>query len=197
MYSLLRSATAAPCAVRAKYAYCAAMSAIVQLDLPLPEDGGERERQQDRRERQLQVDDAHDQRLGSPAQKGRCRAERGAQAQRDQPRGDGNLQRDLETEEDGGKHVAPLRVGSQPMDVAGGADEARWAARVPQRQFREVVRVLRRDQRREHRQQYDEHDDAEGGDRDAVLAELAPENGERGRAILHDRALRSRGSRPT
>ena len=74
---------AAPWAVRAKYAYCAVDQRRDQLPLALAEQRGEHQRQQDRRKRQLQIDDPHDQRLDAPADEAGQRAQRGAEREGD------------------------------------------------------------------------------------------------------------------
>ena len=103
-----------------------------------------------------------------------------------------HLQRDAKAVEDRRIEVAALRVGAEEMRVAVLADEARRAPGVRERQVREVVGVLRRDQGRDDDGDDDADDDGERRDGDAALAELGPEGGQR--LGVHAAPRRRRGS---
>ena len=77
-------------------------------------------------------------------------------------RDEAHLQRNTQAVEDSRPHVAALRICAEPMREAVRADEARRAARIAEHEIGEVVRVLRRDQRR---QQSDRDDGEHDGER--------------------------------
>ena len=168
-----------------------------ELHLALSEKGGEHQRQQDRREGELQIDHAHDEGLAAPASIGRADAERNAQREGDGTCHQPHLQGDAQAVENGREQVAPLRIGAEPMCVAALADIARRAARIGERELGEVVRVLRGDERREQGDADRQDDDGERDDGRPALAELGPEAGY-GRGVLHRAPpFRSLGSSPT
>ena len=141
----------------------------------LAEQGGKHQCQKDGGERQLQVDDAHDERLDAPTHKAGQRAQRGAQRKGDGAGHETHLQRDAQPVQDRREQVAPLRVGAQPMGEALAAHITWRAAGIHQHEVGEVVGVLRRDPRRQQRQQHDQREHHEGDNGDAVLRELAQE----------------------
>ena len=157
-----------------------------ELPFALAQQGGQHQGQQDGREGQLQVDDAHDQRLDAATDKTGQRAQRGTERERNHARDQPDLQRDTQPVQDGRIQVAPLRVGAKQMGETAAAKIARRAPRVGQHQFCQVVGVLRRDQRRGESQQDDQAQQRCGHNRHPAFAELLQEHppraGERCRA---------------
>ena len=165
-----------------------------ELRLALAEHGGDHQRQQDRGEGELEIDDAHDEGFAPAAEIGGGDAERDADGEGDRAGDQPHLQGDAQAVEDGGEQVAPLRVGAEPMGIAAGADMAGRTAGVGQSEIGEVVRVLRRDQRCQQGDANHQDDDDERRDRDAALPELAPEAGDGRLFPHHARPFRKRGS---
>src|SRR5215207_832252 len=71
-----------------------------ELRLALPEERREHEREEDRRKRELEVDNAHDEHLEPPARIGRDDAERAADRERDAAGDKAHLERDAQSVED-------------------------------------------------------------------------------------------------
>ena len=94
-----------------------------ELRHALAEQRGEHQREQDRRKRQLQVDDAHDEGFDPPAEIGRARAEHGAEHERHRAGRDADLDRDAQAIEDRREEIAALRVGAEDVHVAAGPDK--------------------------------------------------------------------------
>ena len=115
-----------------------------QLRLALPQKCDDHQCKQDRRERQLQIDKAHDQRL-DPAPDIGCKNAKGrADGQRDEACGKPDLDGNAQPVKDGREQIAPLRIGAEDMGVPARADETRWSAAVHERQVGQIIGVLRR-----------------------------------------------------
>ena len=82
----------------------------------------------------------------------------------------------------------PERVGK-----AIAAFVARWAARIHQEQGRNIIGVLRSEQRREDRHHNNDADNDERHECDAVPAEIPPERAQSDLVHGHAAALRKRG----
>ena len=92
----------------------------------LAQDREQDQRDQDRRERQLDVDDAHDQRLDPAADIGRDQARPRCRWRARSPCSiDADAERDAQAVEDRRQHVAALVVGAEPERAAGRAPASR------------------------------------------------------------------------
>ena len=150
-----------------------------QLPFPLPEQRCKHQGQQNGGKRQLQIDDAHDQRLDAPADEAGQRPQCRAKGECDRAGHQADLNRDSQAVNDGRKQVPPLCIRAEPVRVAVAPDKAGGTARIGEHELRQIVRILRRDQRRGHRDQDDQREHHDRDHRYAAFAELDQEEFER------------------
>ena len=146
----------------------------------LPQHGDQDQRNQDRRERKLDVDDAHDQRLDAPADVCGGESHREPDDECEHRCDDTDAEADPETVENRRQHVASLVVGAQPKGAARGGGRSGRQPAVHHVELRQVVRILRRDQRGEERKKQNQTKQRE------------PEHGDRIRDKIVDDALERR-----
>ena len=132
-------------------------------------DAEHEKRDQDRRKRELDIGDAHDERIGAAADIAGHQAERDADRDREHHRGKADQQRHARAEKDRREHVAALIVGAEQEHAAGhGARLARLGEAVHQVERGGIEGILRRDPRREDRgEQQDQNDSRSPGSRPA------------------------------
>ena len=163
----------------------------------LAQHGEDHQRDQDRRERELQVDEAHDGGIGAAADIGGDQAERGADDAGDERGADTDAEGDAQAVEDAGEHVAALVVGAERVGVAGGRCGTRRQAAVHDVELREVVGVLRRDQRGEDRREADQDEDNQRRRARRATRRIRRRSGgtgfPRGRRVAPDRLPRGGG----
>ena len=85
----------------------------------LAEQGEDHQRDEDRGEGQLQIDQAHDRGVGAAADIGGEQPERRADDAGDDRGADADAEGDAQAVEDAGQHVAALVVGAERVGVAG------------------------------------------------------------------------------
>ncbi len=107
------------------------------------------QRDQDRRKRELQVDQAHDRALGPTAAIGGKQAEGRAHHPGDRRRASAHPKADAKAVEDARKHVPPLLVRPERVDAPGGRRRARGQSSVHDIELQKVVGILWREPRRE------------------------------------------------
>ena len=141
----------------------------------LPEQGQQHQGDQNRREGELDVGNAHQHAIGTPAHVGGQHADHRADQQGDEGGRGAHQQRDAQAVEDAGEHVAALVIRTEDRRLAVAQLRARFQARVHDVQLRQVIRVLRRDPRREDgdEQHHQQHQRAQHGQ--AAGAKVADE----------------------
>ncbi len=152
------------------------------------------QRQQDRRKRQLQIGDPHDQRLDAPARETGDQPQHRPQRQRDHRAHGPHAHADAQAVEDGGQDVAALVVRAEQEGHAGAGLLARGEARIEHIQLGQIVRILRRDPRRDDRHDDDDGQHDHADHRHAAGAELSHEAAQR-RFFSGRRGGRGGGSR--
>ena len=98
-----------------------------------PDGGEQHEGDQDRRETEHEVHDAHDRRIDGPAELGRDEAGENPDGERARGGRQADQQAGAETVQDRAEHVAALRVGSEPVSDAGHALRCRAPGGCPSR----------------------------------------------------------------
>lgn len=131
-----------------------------------PEQRKNEERRKDGGKGKLKIDHAHHCRLRLAAGIGGCQAESGADDEGDGRRSKTDDQADPQTVENSGKHVAPLIVRAEQESEAGGRLRSRRHAAIHYVKLHQVVGILRRQHRREDRQQDDKDDQDEANKRE-------------------------------
>ena len=103
----------------------------------------------------------------------RRQSQRETDRQRQHRARDAHEERDADAVEDRRQHVAALVVGAEPVGLAGGSRALSGRELgIEHVELREVVGVLRRDERRRQRERADEHEERQPHDREATLEEL-------------------------
>ncbi len=143
------------------------------------EDGGERDRQQQRRKRHHQVGKAHDAGADPAAEIARDDAEQRADQHRDAIGDDADDQRGARAEDQAREQVAPQEVGAEPEARVRRQRRALERQAVEELLARRIGCELRRQQRRERHQ--DDHGEAEQG---CMVAQQGPQNVRHRRAGL-------------
>ena len=122
----------------------------------LPQHRDQDQRDEDCRERELDVDDAHHQRLKLPADVGSREAHREPDDQRADRADHADHERNAQPVEDCRQHVAALVVRAEPEASAIGRGRPGRQPAVHDVELRQVVWILRRDDRREDRREHDQ-----------------------------------------
>ncbi len=131
----------------------------------------DQQRDQDRREGELDIGDTHDQAVDAAAEIARDQAEQNAERAGEHHAEHADRDRDAQAVENGRQHVAALLVGAEQVrTLTIGAPERR-DARIHQLQLRRIERVLHRDEWGEQREQKEQQGDDGRHHRDAGAAE--------------------------
>ena len=138
----------------------------------LAEGRQQHQRDEDGRERQLQVDDPHDDCFDPAAEPGGDEPDRETDGERAHRGQRAYAEADAQAVENRRQHVAPLVVAAQPERHAVQALAARRQLRIHDVERRQVVRVLRRHQRRADGHDEDQDQGCEPDQRQAAFREI-------------------------
>ena len=141
----------------------------------LAEDGQQDQRQQDGGKGQLQVDDAHHQRINPAAEVGGHQPQHQAQGQGRHGAEGAHPKRGAQAVKNAREHVASLVVRAEQEAAPGGRGLARRQLGIQDVQLRQVVGVLRRNPGRQQRQRHHRQQQHQAGQRRARARVLAPQ----------------------
>ncbi len=159
------------------------------------------QRDQDGRKRKLDVHEPHDHSVDPAAEPGGGKPDREPDRERGERRYRADAEADAQAVENRRQQVASLVVAAEPERQAVDAPAAGSELGVEDVEFREIVRILRRDQGCAERDDQDQYENSEAGEREPARGEIggdAPERRFDGRSRgFHVGApvRRTRGSR--